>query len=136
MTGQYDLVRMVDKIEESIITGVKNAFEGYDDNFFVVIFDDVKNYYAQFLVFDGQDDFIYCEITGNEFIPEEFQLNEMQVGALISTGWELVDSGNFSKSFEFESISPREIASEVISIFKEVYNIPAEIVGSLEVTIG
>lgn len=66
--------------------------EGGDDN--VMIINLSEDYYIQGLS-AIYDDGIFLEAVGNEYLPEDKQLNEKQINKLLEFSWVLGEFGNY-----------------------------------------
>jgi hypothetical protein len=107
--------------------------EGDDiyDNVAIFIADPTKNIYIQFAA--GHDDtpdgrgeyLLYAEAVSNEFIAPDRQLTSQKILALKLSGWsEPRHSPNYTRVWTAGSDDDRiAIASEVIRLFREVYDI-------------
>lgn len=98
--------------------------EGGDGNFAIILADASKNYYAQFASVCGATG-VYAELVGNGNVDPEYEISEERVNCLYTIGWEVGESGNFIREWEFDPprVTPESIAREIEAILLNIYNI-------------
>lgn len=91
----------------------------------VVIFDQARNFYAQFCGGDEEGD-IHGELVGPGLLAPQDQFSSAQLDLLMSYGWtlgdDLDDLPNHYKAWETEFVGLEQIAEEVQRLACHIFN--------------
>lgn len=131
---EHELSVELQEAAKSIAEAIRQVMcEGEKDNFFIILANSEKNYFAQAKSGIGSSE-ICVELVSNEFIEPKFKLTESQINAINRLGWHTSENTTGGKSW----ISPNftntwkivnndndrlEIANTIITVLTNAYGV-------------
>jgi hypothetical protein len=96
---------------------------------FVIVTDKSReNLYAQFITGEGAPA-LTAELVGNESLPADERLTPLQIGELRERGWDVGDSGNWTRDYADASTEAARtrIALDALGALRDIYGASGDV---------